>query len=219
MPEKWLQQLEHQFICMEKDLGTDAHMKVGPIRFKVRQWEVQGIGNLCHMSGSALFGLMKMDTLILTPICRDTPLFSYDRIHAMGKDTMLIEFYNTQLGALDLFKPQLDKIRQQHERLKNFANYSTGERWYDDLKLPESLAKTNRKACAVFDDTFYEIFETYLDFFTTAPSCSAWEKCCKTKEYVDGLLTNGGASTDHFLKAFGKKRTDDIFYNILFGIR
>ena len=36
--------------------------------------------------------------------------------------------------------------------------------------------------------------------------------------YINGLLENGGPSTDVFVKGIGKERTTELFHNILFGM-
>ena len=39
-----------------------------------------------------------------------------------------------------------------------------------------------------------------------------------SKEYVEGLLREGGPSTDVFKKALGEEKTAKLFREILFGI-
>ena len=43
---------------------------------------------------------------------------------------------------------------------------------------------------------------------------------CLTKNHdVNGLLSNGGPSTDVFIKMFGKEKTTYLYKNILFGTK
>ena len=39
----------------------------------------------------------------------------------------------------------------------------------------------------------------------------------KTNAYVEGLLRNGGPSTDVFKKALGEQKTAELFKTVLFG--
>jgi hypothetical protein len=39
-----------------------------------------------------------------------------------------------------------------------------------------------------------------------------------SKEYVEGLLREGGPSTDVFKKALGEEKTAKLFREVLFGI-
>ena len=43
------------------------------------------------------------------------------------------------------------------------------------------------------------------------------EKQRKSAVYVEGLLENGGPSTDVFVKGLGRERTARLFRHILFG--
>ena len=45
------------------------------------------------------------------------------------------------------------------------------------------------------------------------------EKNNKSKNYVNGLLTNGGPSTSVFQKSIGMEKTDSLFKEILFGTK
>ena len=58
----------------------------------------------------------------------------------------------------------------------------------------------------------------YISALNKAPSCDEKEKTIKNKEYVDGLLNNGGPSTDQFIKMIGREKTTTFFYKYFFGI-
>ena len=72
------------------------------MQFRVRRFYADGLGTVSAMVAAGFFGLMKMDTLIITATEKDMPLFSYDRVYAMGNDTLIFELYNTLLGDTDL---------------------------------------------------------------------------------------------------------------------
>ena len=54
------------------------------MRFFVKAYRADGLGHVSVMRAKGFFGLMKMDTLIIVPKEKDLPLYSYDRIYAMG---------------------------------------------------------------------------------------------------------------------------------------
>jgi hypothetical protein len=74
--------------------------------FTIRQFYAESLGNVSVMAAKGFFGLMQMDTFIVNPVEKDLPLFSYDRIHAMGNDTLILELYDTLLGEGNLGKIQ-----------------------------------------------------------------------------------------------------------------
>ena len=72
-------------------VGEFAKLKVNGMKFTIRAYHVEGLGHVSIMCAKGFFGLMKMDTLMIVPDERDLPLYSYDRIQAMGNDTLIVE--------------------------------------------------------------------------------------------------------------------------------
>ena len=200
------------------DLGENARLRVGPMTFVLEQWKVEGVGNLSVMAGSALLGLMRMDTVILTPLDRDAPLFSYDRIRVPGADTMLMELYDTQVEGTGCLEESLAALEELKDSLGDIGDYSQGARWYDAIRLPQSLAKKGRGVSERLDAAALKAAGLYSALLGQAPRCGRGEKTEKTLDYVRGLLTHGGASTDLFVKKLGQSRTEYIFRHILFGV-
>ena len=85
----------------KRDVSPWEVIHKSAMKFRVEAYEISGIGYLSVIRMSAMLGLMKMDTAVLTPVCKDAPLFSYDIIHALGNDTLLLELYDTQLQAVE----------------------------------------------------------------------------------------------------------------------
>jgi hypothetical protein len=82
--------------------------------------------------------------------------------------------------------------------------------------LPESVTKKSKKEhSGAFDTLTKNYFKAYLS--GDANSCKIAQKCEKASVYVEGLLSNGGPSTDVFKKEFGEEKTAHLFRNILFG--
>lgn len=195
-------------------------VKVGVLRFTIQRYEVAGIGNLSVMNGTALFGLLKMKTVLLTPLYRDAPLFSYDRIRAAGSDTLLIELYNTLLaGSAAAWETQNARLSALKSTYSQLAEHELGTHWYDALKLPCSVSKKGKsKACtAAFDELYAKYLAQYLLWLESAPACDPMSKAKAEERYVGGLIENGGPSTDAFVKAIGRDKTAALFRKVLFG--
>lgn len=205
--------LEQSFPLKKKSVGEFEKMKVSGMNFTIEQYYAKGLGNVSVMRAAGFFGLMKMDTLIINPTECDAPLFSYDRVFAMGNDTLILELYDTLVGKLDL--TPLKKINNVYKEL---PSHDLESRWYDSIKLPESNAKKGKKKdSSSFHNLTKEYFKTYVDVAQMAPSCNADAKREKASVYVEGLLSNGGPSTDIFLKHCGTEKTAYLFRQILFG--
>lgn len=212
MTDKLLNVIKEKHTLSELDAGEFSSMKANGMKFSVKAYRAEGLGHVSVMRAKGFFGLMKMDTLIIVPEQKDLPLYSYDRIYAMGNDTLLVEFYDTLINEIDL--SALDGVKARYAEL---PDRDPGEHWYDNIKLGQSVYKKGKKAnTPALDGLALECFNAYL-----AAPCHSVSDTGKKKElssaYVDGLLTHGGPSTDVFKKAVGEEKTTRFFKQILFG--
>lgn len=194
-------------------VGEFSKMKVNGMNFEIWAFHADGLGHVSAMTATGFFGLMKMDTLIINPTERDMPLFSYDRVHAMGNDTLIYELYDTILEGCDL-----SRVEEVKAKFADLPDHDLGEHWYDHIKLPQSLSKKGKKSrSAAFDNCAMEYLEAFLEAAESAPYCDPAGKQAKGSVYVEGLLEKGGPSTDVFKKALGEEKTAHLFRYILFG--
>ena len=198
------------------DTGEFGALKISGMKFTLSAYQAKGLGHVSCMSAKGFFGLMKMDTLIIVPQDKDLPLYSYDRIQAMGNDTLYLELYNTVVGKYDA--SAFDALK---EKFASLPDFDPGKHWYDDIKLSQSIFKKAKKAQG---PAFDEIALDYMKAFVASGADGAGadfdvqEKLKKSQAYVNGLITNGGPSTDVFKKALGEEKTSKLFKTVLFGV-
>ena len=215
MIEKLLKAIEAKYPLTVQNPGDFAKLKANGMKFSIQAYQAEGLGWVSVMTASGFFGLMKMDTLIINPTEVDMPLLSYDRIHAMGNDTLIYELYDTMLGQPDL--TALDKAKGRTNLL---PDHDLGKHWYDDIKLPQSISKKCKKVQSpTFDDGAYQYMVAFLNAAKSAPACEANAKREKASVYVEGLLSNGGPSTNVFKKSLGEEKTAELFRTVLFGTK
>lgn len=215
MTEKMLQKISQWYALTEQDAQGFGKLKVNGMQFHIRTFQAEGLGHVSVMSASGFFGLMKMDTLIINPTQRDMPLLSYDRVYAMGNNTLIYELYDTMLENVE-FAP----IARVKQSVAHLPDHDLGQHWYDSIKLAVSLSKKGKKVhTAAFDGAAMEYLTAYLQCAETAEACAAEPKRVKASVYVEGLLEHGGPSTNVFKKGIGADKTADLFRNILFGTR
>ena len=88
----------------------------------------------------------------------------------------------------------------------------------DNIKLSESTSKKGKKKdTPSYNEMSLEYLKAYIEVAKKADVCDADEKKEKASVYVEGLLTNGGPSTDIFKKNYGEEKTAYLFRNILLG--
>ena len=213
MIEKLLSAVNKSFPLTEQDAGEYKQLKANGMKFSVRAYSAEGLGWVSVMTASGFFGLMKMDTLIINPTEVDMPLLSYDRVHAMGNDTLIYELYDTMVGA-----PDLTELYKAKGRTNLLPDHDLGKHWYDDIKLAQSVSKKCKKIqTPAFNDAAYQYMISFLKTAKNAPGCEAAPKREKASVYVEGLLTHGGPSTDVFKKSMGAEKTAELFRHVLFG--
>ena len=182
------------------------------MKFQIKAYDAIGLGRVSIMKAKGFFGLMKMDTLMITPKDKDLPLLSYDRVEAFGNDVLIIELYNTLLEDCDL-----SSLRNIKDSYANLNDHDLGTHWYDSIKFAESVSKKGKKESKEFDKLTLEYIQSYMNIDSNLV-LSKEKKIDKSKIYVEGLLNNGGPSTSVFQKKIGKEKTEKLFINILFGL-
>ena len=188
--------------------------KVNGMDFEVKAYDAQFLGRVSSMKGKMKFGLMKMETLIVNPFELDVPLFSLDLIQVPGKLIGILEQYDTLVNAKRNESVFLN-IKEKYEDLEDRPSKSA---WYDELRYSSSIGKkVSKKKADRVKEMIEEYFEAYLDLCRDARVIDKEEKKVKADLYRDCLLENGGASTDSFLKAWGKEKTERLFKEVLFG--
>ena len=216
MTERILNLIKENYPLTEVPCGEFAEMKVRGMKFSIRAYRAEGLGHVSVMRATAMMGLMKMDTLIINPTEIDLPLYSYDRIFAMGNDTLIVELYDTTFDKFDESKLMAALAGEKYAAI---PERDPGEHWYDSIKLKSSISKKCKKAQTSLMNTLADQhFNAYLDTKVAVVTDKA-EKQKKSRVYVDGLITKGGPSTDVFKKAIGEALTRQLFEEKLFGTK
>ena len=213
MTGKLLDVIHSKHFLTALDVDEFVFLKAGGMKFNVKAYYAEGLGHVSLMKAKGFFGLMRMDTLMIVPEKKDLPLYSYDRIYAMGNDTLIVELYDTLTEKLDL--SALDTVKS---RFSHLAERDPGAHWYDNIKLSQSISKKGKKAQT---DDFDMLTLAHLDAYLNASASDVsdmTEKRKLTSRYVNGLLTQGGPSTDVFKKSLGIEKTEKLFKKVLFGI-
>ena len=208
--------INERFPLTDINCGEFAEMKVNGMDFSISAYRAEGLGHLSVMTAKGFFGLMQMDTLIINPTEIDLPLYSYDRIFAMGNDTLIVELYDTLLGEYS--EEGMDGVKAS-ETYSTIAERDPGEHWYDSIKLSSSISKKGKKKqLELMNSLTDQHFIAYLSS-SNAPVTDKEAKLEKARVYVNGLIERGGPSTDVFKKAIGQDKTRELFEKILFGTR
>ncbi len=196
----------------ERDVTPWQKIDKGPLHFRIRAYEAEGIGRMSVITMKSMLGLLKMETLVFTPLEKDMPLLSYDLVRAMGEDTLLLELYDTQLTPAKY--SEMNAVKRQYTSL---PDNHLGKKWYDHLKLSPTLSKKGKKLAKQYEPLCKAWFDAYLTQLASAPACDRAAKQAKVREYVDGLFANGGPSTDQFKNLIGDEAARTLFGKFVFS--
>ena len=165
---------------------------------------------MSYLTMRAFLGLMKMETLICTPYTKDLPIYSYDRIIAFGKKSLLLEVYNTQVEPVDL--SSMDAVKESYKDLKDKQPKPA---WYDSLRLSPSIFKEGKEERLAQLAT--AMSTAYLDLFATAREVDRAVKTERNRTYVEGLISNGGPAINAVRGMIGDEAAETLFRRFLFG--
>ena len=211
MLKELLSTINKRYPLASVDSSEFDGLKVSHMKFRIKSYEARGLGAISVMAAVGFFGLMRMETLIVLPRELDLPLLSYDRIHAFGKETIILDLYDTFINPCDL--TALDRIKEEY---RSFTPYEKEKGWYDAINLPQTTAlKGKKKDAPQFDELCRGFFDAYLEI-PADPVTDIETKKKKTAAYREGLLKNGGTSTNIFVKELGREKTEKLYEEILF---
>ena len=172
--------LEKQYALKKEELGADARLSKKGMVFETEAYEIPDLGHFCILRMNAFLGLMKMETAVLSVTGKDVPLLNLDWVRAFGKETQIVELYDTQLTPYpDEALAAFDALRRRDDDLPGM---SSNGHWYDAILYPCSYHKAGKK-----------LTERLAVILRTAESARRTE----TEVYVDvPVLRIGGRASE-----------------------
>ena len=208
--------LQKHYTLEREDLGADARLSKNGMVFETEAYQIPGLGHFCLMRMNAMLGLMKMETAVLAVTEKDVPLLNLDWVRAFGKETQIVELYDTQLAPFPgKAQEEFDKIRRRDDDL---SDVKSAPHWYDSILYPCSYRKagkglTQRLAAAANDYT--ELFLRCLD---EAPECDVAKKKEKVTAFAERLFAEGGPAVNQVTKLFGQKTAKRLILRWMYGV-
>lgn len=214
-----LDTLRESYTVTEADVGEYSVMKLyGVMKFYVRRYDVEGIGSLAAMTVN--MGVMQMSTVVLTPADRDVPLISADYMYMLGSRTCYLEFYDLVLEPdSESYAGLLKTLEAVKAAYGEFEDVTPTSAWYDSLKTVGIYKKGTHKDDKTLNAILADGVGAVADYAKTLPLLESADRAVKAekqKAYSDGLIQNGGVSTDAFVKSLGKEATKQFFDEVLF---
>lgn len=200
-------------------IGEFQHLNIKGMNYKIKQYEIKGVGNLLVME-SKDSKVFQMDTFVITPYYKNLPLFSSDYIYNNDKRTFLNEIYSLTDNEDDLYNKYIRKFADMKNKCSHLTDMKVKSCWYDDIR-PVCIAKnTDYKNDDEIISIFIKNLEIFINMEKESPLLNEDQykiKWQKTQDYTDGLVDDGGVSTDVFKVALGAQKTKDFFNKVFFA--
>ena len=152
-----IEELSKAYQLIPVDMGELSDIRKGLTTFHCETYQIKDIGNLFFIEMKAMFGLMRMDTAVITPAQKDLSFCNFDAVHAMGNDTFIFEMYRTCTEEADL-----SAFAALKEKFRASADYQAQPRWYDSWRLPAYLAKKGKGKAEEQEQMMKECLSFYL---------------------------------------------------------
>lgn len=214
-----LRLLNEHYLLVEIDTNGFDSLTIAGSEYKVRQFDIKGVGNLLIMSNTCE-GPMQMSTFTLTPYYKNLPLFTTDYMYLENRRTFLNEIYNLVEYKDDLYEKYIKKFAENCNLVAALPDMPMRECWYDNIR-PVFVGKlASVESDDLIQDLFIKNLTTFIEMEMETPLLSDAAKTAKWElnhNYAKKLVEDGGVSTNVFVKSIGADETKRFFYSVFFA--
>ena len=215
MIDSLITKLRRNYTVTSCKAGRLSTVRRRGMRICLNAYDIAGAGHLCTVEIRGILGLMRLESVILTPFGKDMPVFSAESKHSMGKDSLTVELGDTLLAPLpDGIREALRGVRSHYEDLPVPERQP---RPFDDYILEESLAVKGPEVGLKKEVIARKYFECYMAQLTEAPTADPEAKKAKTREFAERLLDAGGPAVKALRRLLGAEETESLYFEEIFG--
>lgn len=195
----------------KRDIGKDAVLKKKEIRLSVEVYDIEEAGRLCILRIKAPLGIVRAESVVISPNKKDMPVFNADWFSVFGSETQLCELYDVQTAPYP--QEKLDEFESIKDHDRSLKDMDSEPHWYDEILYPCSYHKKGNGSPERFTDAVFAYLKTYLRQLSSAADCDPLEKQEKINIFAERLLTEEGPASSLIKSLFG----DDIANKLIVG--
>ncbi|CDM68918.1 hypothetical protein CM240_1760 [Clostridium bornimense] len=211
--------LTSKYNLKEIETGKFANIQIQDIIYNIKQYNINGVGNLLVMD-SKDSAKLQMVSFVITPYYKLLPLFSTDYIYMQEKRSFLIEYYDLVPEKDEVYLSYMNRFRclkAEHNKLEDMILKKC---WYDSLKPVCTAKNTDKSKDLEISSMFVDNLNLFIEMEINSKLLTIEERKLKweiTQKYTDGLVDNGGVSTNVFKAIMGSEVTKEFFNKVFFG--
>ena len=203
--------LRERFELREVTPGRYRTMGSAMMRFRLEQYEVQGLGNLCVLRTKAMLGLMKLVTVVVTPSSgKNVPFLLIDTMDMGKKHLCYVEYYDCTADGADK-----DLLLAASAPYADVADYAEKPAWYVSERMAGSLIKTGDRARLI--QMAADALAAYREQAAAAPVKP--ENLPGLKAFQQRMVKEGNPSTAALTRTLGKEGAETFFQTVVMPVQ
>ena len=195
-----------------KEITPEKYRAMGsPImRFRLEQYEAEGLGNLCVLRTKAMLGLMELLTVVVTPSSgKNVPFLLIDAMDMGKKHLCYVEYYDCTAEGADK-----DLILAAGAPYTDVTDYAEKPAWYVPERMAGSLIKTGEKAR--LHQMATDALQAYCDQAAAAPVKP--ENLAGLEAFQQRMVKEGNPSTAALTRTLGKEGAETFFKTVVMPV-
>ncbi len=202
--------LKERFELREITPGKYRTMGSPMMRFRLEQYEVEGLGNLCVLRTKAMLGLMKLVTVVVTPSSgKNVPFLLIDTMDMGKKHLCYVEYYDCTAAGADR-----DLLLAAGAPYADVADYAEKPAWYVSERMAGSLIKTGDRAR--LEQMALDALAAYREQAAAAPVKA--ENIPGLRAFQRRMVREGNPSTAALTRTLGKEGAEAFFQTVVMPV-
>ncbi len=183
------------------------------MRFNTSQFKAEGLGNLFIMETSAMLGLMKLTTIVFTPLAKTAlPFLLIDGMSMAKKNLCYVEYYDLTEGSCEISGSEAQK-----SEFADIPDYSETGAWYISRRTRYSLIKGGKGVKKeLLDDMALKCVRRYLS--SAKPCADAAGHYENLRAFRREMIEKGNPSSSTLEKLLGKDGAAKMFETAIMPI-
>ena len=195
-----------------REITPEKYRTMGNLmmRFRLEQYEAEGLGNLCVLRTRAMLGLMNLLTVVVTPSSgRNVPFLLMDTMDMGKKHLCYVEYYDCTAAGADK-----DLLLAASAPYADVADYAEKPAWYVQERMAGSLIKTGDRAR--LDEMTLDALKAYAAQAAAAPVKA--ENVAGLKAFQKRMIEEGNPSTAALTRTLGREGAEEFFRTVVMPV-
>ena len=195
-----------------REITPEKYRTMGSLmmRFRLEQYEAEGLGNLCVLRTKAMLGLMKLVTVVVTPNSgKNVPFLLIDTMDMGKKHLCYVEYYDCTAEGADR-----DLLLAAGAPYADIADYAERPAWYVSERMAGSLIKTGDRTR--LEQMALDALVAYREQAAAAPVKE--ENIAGLRAFQQRMVQEGNPSTAALTRTLGREGAETFFETVVMPV-